>query len=74
MIGGKKNTRKYPRVNNKHGNMQPNHHAKFRKDEAVERQVAYNQLSTAEKIAKLDAKLGEGVGAKKQRIRLAASR
>ena len=45
---------------------------KFRQEEAKERQAAYDALSNTEKIAMLDRKLGEGVGAKKQRARLVA--
>lgn len=61
------NRRVYPDANH-----QPNHKAKFRVDEAKERQEYYDNLSIQEKIAKLDTKLGVGVGAVKQRARLAA--
>lgn len=60
------NRRVYPDANH-----QPNHKAKFRMDEAKERQEAYDKLSIEEKVAKLDAKLGAGAGAVKQRARLA---
>lgn len=50
---------------------QPKHKAKFRIQEAQERQEAYDKLSIEEKVAKLDEKLGKNVGAKKQRDRLA---
>lgn len=43
---------------------------KFRQEEAIERQAAYDKLSTNEKLSMLDRKLGVGVGAKKQRARL----
>jgi len=45
---------------------------KFRQDEAVIRLEAYNKLTTAEKIAKLDMMFGKDQGAKKQRAKLAA--
>jgi hypothetical protein len=41
-----------------------------RKIEAVARQEAWAKLSTAEKIASLDRRLGKGVGAVKQRAKL----
>lgn len=44
-----------------------------RQAEAKARQDAYSKLTVQEKIAKLDAKLGVGVGAVKQRKRLAAA-
>ena len=43
----------------------------FRLQEANERAEAFGKLSIAEKIAKLDARLGEGKGAVKQRARYA---
>lgn len=42
-----------------------------KRKEARERDSANAQLSTAEKIAKLDRLFGKGVGAKKERARLA---
>lgn len=39
--------------------------------EADERKEAYDKLSVKEKIARLDQKFGVGIGAKKQRERLA---
>ena len=39
--------------------------------QAKERQEAYDSLSTLDKIALLDRRLGAGKGAKKQRARLA---
>jgi hypothetical protein len=44
---------------------------KLRQEEAIERQQAWGKLNAAEKLAVLDARLGAGVGAKKQRARLA---
>jgi len=41
-----------------------------RKKEAAERELEYNKLSPAQKMLKLDLKLGGGVGAVKQRRRL----
>jgi len=41
-----------------------------RRQAAEERQAAYAALSAAEKLALLDARLGAGVGAAKQRKRL----
>lgn len=46
------------------------HRQKLR-EEAIVRQTEYAALSTAEKIRRLDEKLGVGVGAVKQRARLA---
>ena len=52
---------------------------KLRKDRYQKRQIAaddrqtkYDELTTMEKIAKLDATLGAGIGAKRQRARLLA--
>lgn len=41
-----------------------------KREEAETRQAAYDKLSVKEKVARLDKKLGKGVGAKKQRERL----
>ena len=41
-----------------------------RQAEAKTRQNAYNKLTTAQKIAKLDALYGKGKGATKQRTKL----
>jgi len=41
------------------------------RDDAEDRQKAYNKLTVAQKIAKLDDRLGFDVGAKKERERLA---
>jgi hypothetical protein len=46
--------------------------AQTRKDEAKERQAAYDNLSAQEKLNVLDGRLGKGVGAQKQRARLTA--
>ena len=46
--------------------------AEMRKKEAKQRQEAYDKLTPKEKIARLDQKLGKGVGATKQRARLKA--
>ena len=39
-------------------------------EEALHRQVKYDSLSVSQKRAKLDKKLGKGIGAKKERRRL----
>lgn len=44
---------------------------KFRQEEAATRQAAYDALSTADKVALLDRRLGVSLGARKQRERLA---
>lgn len=46
--------------------------AKFRREEAAKRQADYDKLSIKEKLAKLDAKLGPGQGAERQRAKLMA--
>lgn len=61
----KTNSRRYPRIKGRRPD-----NAKFRREEAKERQAAYDKLSVQTKIQKLDAKLGVGVGAVKQRARL----
>lgn len=43
----------------------------IRQKEADERQAEYDKLTPKQKLAKLDQKLGKGVGAKKQREKLA---
>jgi hypothetical protein len=43
-----------------------------KRERAAHRTVDYCMLTTAQKIAKLDAKLGVGVGAVKQRAKLGA--
>lgn len=43
-----------------------------RRAEALVRQKAYEKLSGADRRAALDAKLGKGLGAVKQRARLAS--
>ena len=44
-----------------------------RRDEAIQRQSLTNQMSVSERIAALDARLGTGVGAVKERARLEES-
>jgi hypothetical protein len=46
--------------------------AQTRKDEAKERQAAYDNLSAQEKLNVLDGRLGKGVGATRQREKLNA--
>ena len=46
-------------------------HREEKQKKAAERLAKYNKMSTQEKIAWLDSKLGDGVGAVKQRERLA---
>jgi hypothetical protein len=41
-----------------------------RREEAVARQEVYKKLSPAQKLARLDAKLGDGQGAIKERVKL----
>lgn len=45
--------------------------SKEKKAEAVERQEFWDNLSLKEKIASLDCRLGVGIGATKQRARIA---
>ena len=61
------NNRRYPDANH-----QPKHKAKLRKEESLERQVAYDKLTVEQKIKRLDDTLGVGLGATKQRARLAS--
>lgn len=42
-----------------------------KRDEATERNAAWAELSPAKQLAELDRRLGRGVGAVKQRARLA---
>lgn len=42
-----------------------------RKEEAIERQAAYDAKSIEEKLQRLDGKFGKGLGAKKVREKLA---
>jgi hypothetical protein len=44
----------------------------LKKEDAKERQTYYDGLTLDQKIEKLDAKLGKGVGARKQRAQFAA--
>jgi len=41
-----------------------------KREEAVIRQEGYDKLTLQQKIAKLDRKLGKGIGAMKERTRL----
>jgi hypothetical protein len=61
------NRRAYPEANH-----QPCHKAKFRVEEAKERQDYNDGLSPQQKLERLDVKLGKGIGAVKQRARLLA--
>lgn len=65
--GKRKNHRKYPGARGR----RPDNYRQFRKPEALERQAAYDQLSITDKISLLDVRLGKGLGAVKQRARLA---
>lgn len=47
-------------------------HKTARKEAAALRQEASNKLTASQRIAKLDAKFGTGVGAKKERAKLQA--
>ena len=42
-----------------------------KREEAVARNLAYRFMSKVKRIARLDARLGKGVGAVKERARLA---
>ena len=68
-MGGSKKTKHHPRKFPGAKSPAP-HNFKFRCEEAAERQAAYSALSVVERIALLDRKLGQGVGAKKQRTKL----
>ena len=41
-----------------------------KRDESIERQEEFNQLTPQQKIELLDKRLGKGIGAKKQREQL----
>lgn len=41
-----------------------------KRDESEVRQEEYNKLTIAQRIEKLDKKLGKGIGAKRQRVKL----
>jgi hypothetical protein len=59
------NTRKYPDGFGKRPDL-----THLKKLDAKERQEHYDSLTIEQKIEKLDAKLGKGLGAKKQRAQL----
>jgi len=61
------NRRKFPGESSKH---RPDK-ASQRREDAAERQQKSDALTTEEKIQKLDMKFGVGIGAKKERARLA---
>lgn len=48
--------------------------AELKRAEAAERNTYWAGLSRAEQIAALDRRLGKGIGAKRQRARLAAKK
>jgi hypothetical protein len=64
------------KLNNRHvypdANHQPRHLARLRRESAVERQAAYDQLTIQQKLEALDRQFGVGLGAQKQRARLIA--
>jgi hypothetical protein len=65
-IGKKNNFRRY-----KGGGPRPDHN-EYKQKEAIERDIAWRAKTPAEQLAALDARLGEGVGATKQRARIEA--
>ncbi len=46
--------------------------AAVKREEATTRRLLWEQLSPAEQLRALDMRLGKGIGAKKQRARIAA--
>jgi len=48
-------------------------HASYKLKECIERQEAWSKLSHQQQLVRLDARLGAGVGAVKQRARIAAA-
>ena len=67
IIKGKRtNHRQFPGVKGRRPD-----NKKHKQAEAIERQEFFAGLSTEKKIALLDSRLGVGIGAKKQRARLA---
>ncbi len=56
----------------KNGNPGNHTHATTRREEATARNEAWAGLSLKDKLAALDARLGKGVGATKQRARILA--
>lgn len=63
------NTRRYPNGFGKRPDL-----TSLKKEDAKERQDHYDTLTVEQKIEKLDAKLGKGVGAKKQRAQLSSNK
>ena len=55
--------------NRKSGKLQARRNEK--KTEAIQRQTEFNALTASEKLNRLNNRLGEGVGAKKEREKLA---
>ncbi len=47
-----------------------NSYTKDKREDAEARQAEYDKLTIQEKIARLDKKLGKGLGAKKERAKL----
>jgi hypothetical protein len=62
----KNNTRRYPDKPGPRPDL-----TDLKRSEAKDRQAAYDALSLDEKIAKLDFKFGKGIGAVKERAKLA---
>lgn len=60
------NNKRYPGVRGRRPDLK-----KFRQEEALVRQAEYDKLSVAEKLKRLDTLFGEGLGATRQRAKLA---
>ena len=65
-MGKTSNTRKHPDGSGRRPDL-----SKMKREEALERQAAWANLSPTEKLAALDLRLGKGVGATSQRQRIA---